>query len=148
MADKVTLDPATFRAMFSEFADAATYTDEALQMRWDAEAVAYVSDENCGSLTGAKRAYAVQIMLAHLLRLSKMASAADAAPAGVITSATIDKVSVTLVPPPARSEWGYWLAQTPYGQQLGAYLSMQAAGGFYIGGNPERAAFRKVGGVF
>ncbi len=151
MADKVTLDVAVFRVMFPEFASVEAYPDAVLQLRWDNEAVAFVSDENCGSLTGTKRAYAVQIMLAHLLRLSKLAAQVDAGGmqvAGVVTGATIDKVSVTLAPPPSRGEWGYWLAQTPYGAQLASYLSMQAAGGFYVGGNPERAAFRKVGGVF
>lgn len=153
MADKVTLDPATFRALFPEFADATAYPEAALQIRWDAEAVGYVSDENCGDLRDAKRAYAVQLMLAHLLRLSKLAASAGvggAALAGVVTAATIDKVSVTLAPPPARDAWGYWLAQTPYGQQLSAFLSAQAVGGFYIGGNipAERSAFRKAGGVF
>lgn len=148
MAEKVTLDPARFRALFPEFASAATYSDAALQFRWDAEAVVYVSDENCGDLTGSKRAYAVQCMLAHLLRLSSLAAANPSGPAGVVTGATIDKVSVTLAPPASRSEWGLWLAQTPYGQQLAALLSAQAAGGFYVGGKPERAAFRKVGGLF
>lgn len=146
----ITMDIATFRALFPEFADVVEYPDAALQTRWDAEAVAYVSDEDCGDLAGTKRAYAIQIMLAHLLRLSKLAAAAGAGatPAGVVTSATIDKVSVTLAPPPARDARGYWLAQTPYGQQLSAYLTAQAVGGFYVGGRAERAGFRKVGGAF
>jgi hypothetical protein len=151
MAAIVTLDLATFRALFPEFADPAAYPDLALQTRWDNEATAYVSDANVGDLTDSKRAYAVQLMLAHLCRLSKLASAPSAGGAaltGVVVGATIDKVAVTLMPPPARDAWGHWLAQTPYGQQLSAYLSAQAVGGFYVGGNPERAAFRKVGGVF
>jgi hypothetical protein len=147
MADQVTLDPATFRALFPEF---AAQTDEALQIRWDNEATAYVSADNCGDLTGTKRAYAVQLMLAHLLRLSAMAVENPSGPAGVVTAATIDKVSVTQAPPPvsAGDAWGHWLQQTPYGGQLAAYLKRQAVGGFYVGGHPERAAFRKAGGVF
>jgi hypothetical protein len=151
MAEKVLLVVATFRALFPEFASVEAYPDEALQIRWDAEAVAYVSDENCGDLRDAKRAYAIQLMLAHLLRLSKLAAAEGTdgpAVAGVVTGATIDKISVTLAPPPTRDAWGYWLAQTSYGGQLSAFLSRQAVGGFYIGGMPERAGFRKVGGVF
>lgn len=145
-----TLDPALFRKLFAEFADDGAYPDPVLQIRWDSEAVVYVSPDDTCDLAGASRTYAVQLMLAHLLRLSKViaASAAGEALTGVVTAATIDKVSVTLQPPPARGEWGHWLAQTPYGQQLSALLAARSAGGFYVGGNPERSAFRKVGGVF
>lgn len=149
MAD-VTLDKPLFRSLFPEFADVVAYPDAVLQTRWDNEATLYVTAANEGDLMDGKRAYAIQCMLAHLLRLTKLATAAGAggtAVTGVVTQATVDKVSVTLAPPPARGEWGHWLAQTPYGVQLSAFLSAQAAGGFYYGGLPERSAFRKVGGV-
>jgi hypothetical protein len=67
---------------------------------------------------------------------------------GVVTGATIDKVSVQLAAPTTKSGWQYWLASTPYGMQLWAFLSIKSAGGLYIGGRPERRAFRKVGGNF
>lgn len=146
----VVLAPVLFRQLFPEFADAAAYPDAVLQARWDNEATSFVSPEICGDLSATKRGYAVQLALAHVLRLSKVIAQAGAGVGmtGVVTGATIDKVAVTLAPPPARGEWGHWLAQTPYGQQLSALLAAASAGGFYAGGNPERAAFRKVGGVY
>lgn len=145
----VTLVPAAFRALFPEFANVAAYPDAVLQTRWDTEATLHVDPEVYGDLTAARRTYAVQLMLAHLLRLSAMVALAGAEGAvGVLTGATIDKVSITLAPPPARGAWGHWLAQTPYGQQLVAFLSAASVGGFYVGGNAERSAFRKAGGVF
>ncbi|MNJ79317.1 hypothetical protein D3C77_772930 [compost metagenome] len=44
--------------------------------------------------------------------------------------------------------WSYWLGMTPYGMQLMALLKVCTGGGLYVGGLPERAAFRSVGGIF
>lgn len=144
------LDKALFRQLFAEFADAAAYPDVVLQARWDNEATAYVSPNDSDDLAGSQRAYAVQLALAHVLRLSKVIAQAGAGVGmtGVVTGATIDKVAVTLAPPPARGEWGHWWAQTPYGQQLSSLLDAKSAGGFYAGGQDERGAFRKSYGVF
>jgi hypothetical protein len=67
---------------------------------------------------------------------------------GVMTGATEGTVSVSLQAPPAKDAFSWWLATTPYGAQLRALLLARSAGGFYVGGLPERAAFRKVGGIF
>ncbi len=66
----------------------------------------------------------------------------------IIASATIDKVTIATKPPEARNEWRYWLLTTPYGTQLLALLEMLSAGGWSIGGLPERTGFRKIGGTF
>ena len=60
----------------------------------------------------------------------------------------IDKVTVTNMPPPVKNGWQFWLATTPYGMQLWALLKRMAGAGLYIGGLPERRAFRKVFGTF
>jgi hypothetical protein len=66
-----------------------------------------------------------------------------------VSGASVDKVSVTLTPPPVKSQWQWWMSLTPRGAQLLALLKSKAAGGLYVGGLPaERAAFRKAGGVF
>lgn len=148
----LTFDPALFRARFAEFADPLSYLDLDLQTAWDM-ATFHVSNESasgCGGLTDGQRTLVIQLMAAHMLRIAKAVDAAGAGTAttGVVTGATIDKVNVTLMPPPARDTWAYWLAQSNYGQQLAALLQGAAVGGFYVGGNPERAAFRKVGGVW
>ncbi len=68
--------------------------------------------------------------------------------AGMVTGATVSKVSVSITPPPSASAWQFWLSTSPYGLQLWAFLNIKSAGGAYVGGLPERTAFRKVGGVF
>lgn len=141
----VAFDKALFRQLFPEF---AAVSDAVLQVRWD-EASGYVSTENCGDLLDLKRAQAVMYCTAHLLRIAATLAAGGAGSGvGVVTAATIDKVTVQLSPPPGLDGWSYWLSTTPYGLQLVAYLKAQATGGFYYGGMPERAAFRKVGGIF
>jgi hypothetical protein len=140
-----TLDAELFRKLFPEFADDAAYPEPVLAARWT-EATGYVSAETspCGLLSEAKRGYALQCLTAHLLRLAKVIAQAGTGEGmtGVVIQATIDKVSVMLQAPPSRGEWGHWLAQTPYGQQLASFLAAQAAGGFYIGGSAVRGAFR------
>jgi len=90
---------------------------------------------------------AIYLMTAHLLWSGYLISQGQTS-ANIVTGATISKVSVSMQPPPARSAWQFWLSSTPYGLQLWALLNIKAAGGAFIGGLPERTAFRKVGGVF
>lgn len=86
------------------------------------------------------------LMTAHLLKTST--NNQDGSMNGVITSATIDKVSVALKAIDTKDSWVFWLNQTSYGQQLLALVKFRTAGGIYGGGRPERAAFRGVGGRF
>ena len=89
----------------------------------------------------AQQTGALSLMTAHLLGISVSANAGQNS--GVVISATIDKVTVGLMAPPAGNNWQYWLNQTPYGQQLLALLSAASAGGFYVGGNPVVSNFRR-----
>lgn len=84
-------------------------------------------------------------LVAHLLALQAAAAAGGGA-AGPVASATIDKVSVSFQAPPAGDSWSYWLNTTPYGQQAMAFLKACSAGGFFVGGLPERDAFLSVYG--
>lgn len=144
----ITFDPAAFRIVYPQFASAATYPDAKLQANFDL-ATAYVSPEVWGDMPQAARAQALNLMTAHLLALGAIISQNNyQGQVGVVTGATVDGVSVTLQPPPQRGQWRWWLNTTPYGAQLVALLDAQSAGGWFVGGLPERAAFRKVGGVF
>jgi hypothetical protein len=141
----ITFNIPQFRERFPAFADTATFPDARLTMQWDM-AACYINPENYGYLHGACREQAIQLMTAHLLALSVLIESGST-PA-MVSSSTVDKVSVSLTPPPVKSQFGWWLSLTPYGAQLLALLSMKAVGGLYVGGLPERAAFRKVGGIF
>lgn len=141
----ITFDVAKFRALFPAFANVARYPDATLQAYWDA-ATCYVSDADWGWLAGDCRALAINQMTAHLVYLGEKAQTGQTA--GVLTGSTIDKISVTLAAPPINNGWQFWLSSSPYGLQLWALLTNRSVGGFYVGGSPERAAFRKVGGRF
>jgi hypothetical protein len=137
-----TLDADKFRAMFPEFAGVQT---PAITGYWEM-ATAYLSPNDGAILSGAALQTALNMMTAHLAKSSQMIAAGQAPT--VMQSATEGSVSVSMVPPPAKTGWQWWLASTPYGQQLWGFLQMKAAGGFYVGGSLERSAFRKAGGYF
>ncbi|POP42330.1 DUF4054 domain-containing protein [Superficieibacter electus] len=148
----LTFDAALFRKQIPAYADPEKYPDSEIESWWE-QAACYISTENYGWLNGDSRALAINLMAAHLMALSAAGSSGAAAnvagAGGIVTGATIDKVSVTLAAPPAASdEFDYWLTLTPTGQRLLALLRGKAVGGFYVGLYPELSAFRKVGGVF
>ena len=144
----ITLDPAAFRALFPQFADATKWPDAALSIQFGA-ATGYVSADTYGDMPVAARTNALYLMTAHLLALGVIIAQNNySGQVGVVQGAVVDHVQITLTPPPVKSQWQWWLNTTPYGAQLLGLLEAQAAGGFFVGGLPERAAFRKVAGIF
>lgn len=147
MADH-TLDIPTFRLLFPPFADATLFPDAYVQAQWGM-AGSYMGTVGGCLFGGPELQSALNLMTAHLMQINVLVAAGGTAGAGgVLTGATIDKVTVTIAPPPFKNGWQWWLAQTPYGAQLWALLTLKSAGGFYIGGLPERRGFRKVYGTF
>lgn len=149
-------DIGKFRAMFPEFGDVTKYPDAQLTMMWDM-ACEFVSEQACpcAMLEGKQREYVLYLLVAHMLSIfaQQQANAAagklpGSAPGGIETSASIGDISVGRMAPPARDGWEFWLAQTPYGQQIWALLGIIAVGGFTVGGLPERRGFRKINGTF
>lgn len=150
----VAYNDANFRKMFPAFADTTVWPEEMLSMYWDM-AAEFISPAwcPCRMLNGGALQLALDMMTAHIATLMNPQAAEGGAAGvptggGIVTSASIGAVSVGVAAPPTKDMWEYWLGQTPYGQQLLALLKVKAVGGFYVGGLPERAAFRKVGGVF
>lgn len=140
-----TLDIAQFRAIFPAFANDVLFPNVRIQANWDL-ATAFIPAYDGVLLNGPGLQAALNFMTAHLLASSVLLAAGQTSV--VVTGATIDKVSVSMAPPPTKSGWQWWLATTPYGVQLWALLSLRSAGGYYIGGMPERYGFRRVGGGF
>ena len=136
---------------FAIFSDPTDYPESLLQGYWN-DAVNYMSDVgNFGSIQGTKREYAIQLMMSHLIFLNNLlmtgngtgaAGGSSGGGAFQLQSATIDKVRVSVVPPPNKSQFSWWLNSTPFGQLLLALLSVNTVGGQYIGGSFVRAGFR------
>lgn len=99
-------------------------------------------------LNGTALQLALNLMTGHLTQIAAMLVADPGAVVGPVANAAEGSVSLGLVPAPATSGWTYWLASTPYGQQLWALLSVKSAGGLMVGGSLERASFRQAGGFF
>jgi hypothetical protein len=115
-------------------------------MYWDL-ATCYIDDNGSyGFLQGTCRQTALNFLTAHLTYTAGLIAAGQTSI--LVQTATIDKVSVGLTPPPVKDNWQWWLATSPYGLQLLAMLEARSIGGWFVGGLPERSAFRKVGGIF
>lgn len=140
----VTFDIATFREAFPEFSSTEQYPNAVLEGFWQ-EAICALSPNAC-ECDLACRTRMLNLTVAHMAKLETLDADGGA---GIVQSATIDKVSVSVAAPPfGTSQWKYWLNLTNYGQRLLAMMSAKSVGGRYVGGSTERSGFRKSGGKF
>jgi hypothetical protein len=144
----ISFDVAAFRVSFPAFASVTAYPDATLQMYWD-NACLFVRPNTSVCLVGAlapdRKERILNLLTAHLAQLATLIALGQTP--GQVQSSTVDKVSVSLTPPPQETQFQWWLGLTPYGQQVLALLQVASVGGFYIGGLPERAPFHKVAGI-
>jgi len=75
---------------------------------------------------GERKQYVVFLLAAHLLAIQDNVNNGENT-GGLQTGASIDKVSVSVAPPPFTDGFEYWLNQTAYGQQLLAFFNMMAS---------------------
>ena len=142
----LTFDYASFIATFPMFSNAVKFPQATLQMYWDM-GTSYISDVNYGWLQCQNRQLALNLLTAHLAQLYILINCDHQVP-NLMQTATIDKITVGLTPPPIPNQWQWWLNQTGYGQQLLALLQANSVGGFYIGGSPVLDGFRGAYGQF
>ncbi len=144
----VVFNATAFREQFPAFQCTPPISDSVLQGYFDM-ATAYIANPNCrnycylGKMALNQQTQALYLMTAHLGTIARSIQTNNVV--GVLTQASIDKVSVTLEPPPSSNQWQYWLNSTPYGQQLLALLQVISVGGTFVGGRPELLAFRRAG---
>lgn len=142
-----TFDVAAFRLQFPAFASEVKYPSELLEGYFTMATCFINPNDNCG-MWGNCLQLALNLMTAHLAFIYTQDAQGQIPGVGIITSATIDKVSVTATVPTTQSAWRFFLMRSPYGLQLLAMLSAKGAGGWMVGGSIERDAFRKAGGRF
>jgi hypothetical protein len=145
-----TFDVAAFRLAFPQFADATKYPDEMLS-GYFVIATCYVNPNDGCTLNGTALQTVLQLVTAHVAAINTTTTGevvANGGNVGVITSSTIDRVSVTRQVPKTEGAWQTFLASTPYGMQAWALLRAKGAGGWMVGGSRERQAFRGAGGRF
>lgn len=145
--DNIQLTSDMFIAQFPEFApkqlenedgDCCCCPTEPIDPTIDtmiARALNYISPYSV--ICGNKKQYVVFLLTAHFLTLQNNIKNGETS-GGLETSASIDKVSITITPPPFSDNFEYWLNQTTYGQQLLAFLYLQSAVPNLIGGSFQR----------
>lgn len=84
-----------------------------------------------------RKQYVVFLLTAHFMALQNNIDNGETS-GGLQTGASIDKVSVSIAPPPFSDGFEYWLNQTIYGQTLLAFLDTVAALPAFIGGSFNR----------
>lgn len=147
MSNTFTFDIPAFRISFPAFANVTLFPDDLLQRYWDdAGCIIENTTYRCYMLSGLCRYRALTLLTAHLAALGVLIAAGQVP--GLVQTSTVDKVSVSLTPPPLQTQFQWWLNLTPYGQQLLVLLEVSSIGGDYYGGMPETSAFRRVGGSF
>ena len=130
---------ADFRIQFPAFSNTTTYPQATLQNYFNIAGV-YVHNSNYGFLAqDGATLYSLYLLTAHLAAIQTMI--ANGQTPSITINAGIDKISVGIEPPPVKGMFQYWLATTPYGQQLTALLTVQSVGGFFTPGSLGRAGF-------
>ena len=128
-----------FRAQFPVFADTTAYPQATLAQYFTTSGM-YVANSNYGYLAAAGSTLTcLYLLTAHLAQLATQI--ADGQMPSIISASGIDKINVTLEPPPATSSWEWWLQTTGYGSQLLAMLEGMSVGGFYVPGGLGRRGF-------
>lgn len=134
---EITLTVSEFRQDFPEFSDTTKYSDASLQAFIN-QAMCYIStNPTHQTLRAGCRKLGWELMVAHLQTLQTRILSGQTS-TGQIASTSIDAVSVSLVPPPNRTQYQYWIGLTPYGQRYLALLTAHSAGGFYFPGSNQR----------
>ena len=105
----IELDVAEFRLMFPAFADTEKWPDVMIRVQFDA-ACDYVSPYPGRRFGKRSRKRLLYLMTAHLLHLnSAQAESGQPGQGGMVSSATVDKISVTLATPQVKSQWQWWM---------------------------------------
>lgn len=125
----LTFNYALFITQVPQYSNAIMYPQATLQNYWNV-AINYITNTgNYGSLQGDARQYAINLFVAHLVYIAGLIAIGQVP--GLMQTATIDKVTVGLTPPPLKNQFQWWLSVTPYGQQLLSLLQVNSVGGFY-----------------
>ena len=142
-----TFNDVTFREQFPQFEDTTAFPTVQLDAWWTM-GTAYINIDNNypWNFNSKQLQLAIDLMCAHLAASFSLIN--KGIPAVVVQGSAEGTVNVSLVPPPVKTSFGWWLATTPYGNLLRALLRVVANVGLYVGGSIENQGFRRAGGIF
>ena len=137
MAVNVTV--AEFRLALPEFASVTKYPEAYIQ-RFITQSTMFITNQS-GIIRDDVRILAIEYMTAHLITLAAVDGAGNATDqtnsGGVLTSASIDSVSVAFQAVIAKDAFEQWIQSTPYGKLYWALLSANMPGGIFWVGSPK-----------
>lgn len=154
------VDADMFLSFFPEFSVENGYTVKMIEAMGKRVRF-FVTYQQCDNLDGEDRNYARSLLMAHMLVLNKKQqdsmNAGKVNPGsgagggtnvgqlggnGILTSASVGGVSVSMQIPQSQSAWEFWLNQTPYGIEYQAYMSSHVPVGIYCEGDDLRGCLR------
>lgn len=127
-------DENDFKQYFPEFKDVQNITFCLTRAK------CYLPPNNSNLPEGEKYKLAVYLFTAHLLILQKNIADGQVT-AGLPSSASINSVSISMVPPSSSGAFEYWMNQTQYGAELLALLEMEVPVPLLFGGSFVRVLF-------
>lgn len=133
------------RQAFPEFGNTTDYPDAYIQ-RFITQATMYISTVS-RIIRDDVRVLAIEYMACHLITLSATDGKGnikgnDSGAGGVLTSATIDSVSVSFQAVIAKDGFEQWIQSTPYGKAYWALLIANTPVGIHYIGNPKAMGIR------
>ena len=153
------VDTSEFLSYFPEFTTENGYTVKMIEAIGKRVRL-FVPYQQCDNLDGEDRTYARSLLMAHMLMLCKKqqdsmnmggnaqtgasggTSVGAMGGSGILQSASVGGVSVSMQIPQSQSAWEFWLNQTPYGIEFQAYTSLHAPVGVYCEGDDLRGCLR------
>lgn len=135
----VNVTVAEFRLAFPEF-DSTTKYPNAYIERFITQATMYISTQS-GIIRDDVRKLAIEYMVGHLITLSAVDgqgnAQGDGNSGGVLTSASIESVSVAFQGVIAKDAFEQWIQSTPYGKMYWALLEANTPTGVFWVGSPR-----------
>jgi len=154
------VDADMFLAFFPEFSTENGYSVKMIEAMGKRVRM-FVTYQQCDNLDGEDRNYARSLLMAHMLVLHKKqqdsmsggkssqqggasggTNVGQLGGNGILTSASVGGVSVSMQIPQSQSAWEFWLNQTPYGIEYQAFMSSHVPVGIYCEGDDLRGCLR------
>jgi hypothetical protein len=119
-----------------------TISDDVVLRAFDS-AEMFISNNTSCYLTESRLKYVLYIMTAHILQIGIDNASNGGGNAGIVSSTSIDKISVSFEARLNKTSFQYFLNKTIYGEEILALFSLWSAGGYYIGGSTATLGFRR-----
>ena len=103
----------------------------------------FISNNTSCYLNESRLKYVLYIMTAHILQIGIDNASNGGGNAGIVSSTSIDKISVSFEARLNKTSFQYFLNKTIYGEEILALFTLWSAGGYYIGGSNATLGFKR-----